>query len=397
MAGVMATPENMPPKSPRNDAAPPRRYVDIGANLTDKMFQGEYHGKRYHAPDLHRVLQRAKKTGLEIIIVTAGTLEESEDAVRLVKRFDTGKSISGGGTGTGNNTDSALPTYPRLFTTVGAHPTRCDVFQNSGDPEGYFGKLLARATERSYLLSKDNLSSKGAHDDANDAVTSTGPIVAIGECGLDYDRLEFCGKNTQLVWFERQFELSRVTKLPMFLHSRGAHGDFFSILKKHRVAAETAGDPLPPCVVHSFDGTCEELNDFLTLEGVYIGINGCSLRTETSLDVVKHVPPEKLMVETDAPWCSIKNTHPGAAFVDTKWQSKDKKKIYKELEKFDLDEVEKEELDASLENVTVKDRSEPCHVAQVVEVLARVRGEDPHVLAETCRENTMKVFFPFGV
>ncbi len=59
--------------------------------------------------------------------------------------------------------------------------------------------------------------------------------------------------------------------------------------------------------------------------------------------------------------------------------------------------MEKEDLKDSLENVTVKERSEQCTVAKVVEVLARVRGEDPNVLAETCRENTMKVFFPFGV
>ena len=70
----------------------PRRYIDVGANLTDGMFRGEYHGKTYHEPDLDVVLRRAWDVGVEKVMVTAGTLPEARDAIDLADRFDRGDS-----------------------------------------------------------------------------------------------------------------------------------------------------------------------------------------------------------------------------------------------------------------------------------------------------------------
>lgn len=130
----------------------------------------------------------------------------------------------------------------RLFSTVGCHPTRCNEFEESGDPEAYLSSL------------------------SEIAINNKDKIVAIGEMGLDYDRLQFCSKDIQKKYFEMQLSLCSTLKLPMFLHCRNAAEDFVRILRKHK-------DKLTAGVVHSFDGNTEEAYSLLQL-GLYIGING---------------------------------------------------------------------------------------------------------------------------
>lgn len=83
------------------------------------------------------------------------------------------------------------------FHSVGVHPTRCHEFAKEGTPEQYLEEMLDLAQNGQKI----------------------GKVVAIGECGLDYDRLHFCDKETQLEGFERQFRLASETGLPMFLVS----------------------------------------------------------------------------------------------------------------------------------------------------------------------------------
>lgn len=59
-------------------------------------------------------------------------------------------------------------------------------------------------------------------------------LVAIGECGLDYDRLEYCNKETQLISFENQLQLACNYELPLFLHNRNTNGDFLNLMKTYR-------------------------------------------------------------------------------------------------------------------------------------------------------------------
>lgn len=192
--------------------------------------------------------------------------------------------------------------------------------------------------------------------------------MAIGECGLDYDRLHFCPADVQKKYFEKQFELAHALKLPMFLHMRDAASDFCKILDRYK--SRFLGG-----VAHSFTGSAEDREKLLSFRNLYIGINGCSLKTAANLDVVKEIPIERMMIETDAPYCEIKNTHAGIKMVKSTWSSKKKEKYGPEC--------------------LVKGRNEPCLVRQVLEVVAGCKDiADLNWLSETLYHNTCRVFFP---
>ncbi|KAK4396583.1 putative deoxyribonuclease TATDN1 [Sesamum angolense] len=151
--------------------------------------------------------------------------------------------------------------------------TQQDEFDDSGDPEKHFEALLSLAKE-----------------------------------GVEKGK-----------YFEKQFELAYATKLPMFLHMRAAAEDFCDILEqnKHRFCSGVA---------HSFTGSAKDRDRLLSFSNLYIGVNGCSLKTSENLDVVKGIPLERMMIETDSPYCEIKNTHTGINFVKSTWPSKKKEK-----------------------------------------------------------------------
>jgi len=192
-------------------------------------------------------------------------------------------------------------------------------------------------------------------------------VVAIGEAGLDYDRLQFCEKEDQMTGFLLQIDLAAKYGLPMFLHNRNTDGDFVATVRTHREKLTGGG------VVHSFDGSLEEMHELVEL-GFYIGVNGCSLRQPENLEVAKAIPLERLLIETDAPYCGIKNTHAGSGFVQTTFPRKKK-------EKWEA-------------GCLVKDRNEPCTIVTIVEVLAHIRGMDQSELAGAMYQNSRRLFFP---
>lgn len=193
-------------------------------------------------------------------------------------------------------------------------------------------------------------------------------VVAIGEFGLDYDRLKFCDADTQRKYFELQLELVERHQLPLFLHCRAAFDDFYAILQRHATAVRSVGG-----VVHSFDGTVEQARQLIEL-GLYIGLNGCSLKTTEQLETVAKLPAERLMLETDCPWCGIRPSHAGAKLVNTRFET------VKRKEKWTADSL-------------IDGRTEPSQIRQVLEVVASVQGCDAAVLAAQVYQNTVDVFF----
>ena len=121
-------------------------------------------------------------------------------------------------------------------------------------------------------------------------------MVAVGETGLDYNR-DFSPRDAQRFAFEQQLQIALDVQKPLFLHQRDAHADFIAILDALR-------DRLPPAVVHCFTGERNELVDYLD-RGFHIGITGwiCDERRGQHLrELVKLIPADRLMIETDAPY-----------------------------------------------------------------------------------------------
>ncbi|WFD06706.1 hypothetical protein MVES1_002060 [Malassezia vespertilionis] len=216
-------------------------------------------------------------------------------------------------------------------------------------------------------------------------------IVAIGECGLDYDRLHFAQAGVQEKAFDMQLTLAEKVQLPLFLHSRAAHQDFVRILRPHLEMLRRAFHlTTPPSleeegsvgVVHSFTGTKEELDELLSL-GLYIGVNGCSLKTQENLDVVRHIPLHRIMLETDAPWCEIRATHACAPLLD-----KFKKAEPALAALYSPSRVKAERW---TQTSAVKARNEPCAIGQVAAVVAQLKDVHLQDVATCALHNTQRL------
>lgn len=313
------------------------KYIDIGANLLDTKFLGEYNGSTKHPSDIDTVLSRSlagypKSDGslnynavCERIIITSGTFEECKASIELCKKI---------------NAKTGLQS---TSTTAGFHPTRSAEYIDSIDLLNFI---------------KDN----------------TEYLTAFGELGLDYDRLQFADKEAQHLSLNKQLDVIKQLKeefgirKPLFIHNRNCGDDLYAILKtfKESNSGDLSG------VVHSFDDSIELATKYLDL-GLYIGLNGCSFRTEDNLSVIKEIPLERILLETDSPWCDLRQTHAGFKYVQTKFESVKEKKWK--------------------EGCYVKNRMEPSLIGQVAECLAGVKGEEVEVVRRVCGENTMNLFF----
>ena len=154
--------------------------------------------------------------------------------------------------------------YSYIYAAVGVHPQN---IENSNFKNNYIEEL-------------ENL------------IINNSKVVAIGEIGLDY-YFNSENKSSQIKVFEEQIELSLKHDLPILVHDREAHGDTLEILKKYK----------PKGIVHCFSGSLEMAQEIIKL-GMYIGIGGVVTfkNAKTILDVVREIPLENIVLETDAPY-----------------------------------------------------------------------------------------------
>jgi len=194
--------------------------------------------------DREAVIDRAKDAGVKALVITGSDIESSAEAAAYVAA----KAAAG------------------LKSTAGVHPHNA---------KNMNWQTLAELEELTAIY---------------------GGIRAIGECGLDYNR-NFSPPDEQRKCFEDQLVLAARIGKPVFLHERDAFEDFFSILKRYRAS-------LPGAVVHCFTGGMRELEAYLSID-CYIGITGwlCDERRGAGLiPLLKHVPADRLLLETDAPY-----------------------------------------------------------------------------------------------
>jgi len=238
--------------------------------------------------DLDAVLARARAAGVATIVVTGTSVEESRRAAELAEAHG-------------------------LYATAGVHPhhaRECD--------EGTIPALRAIAAQPR--------------------------VVAIGECGLDFNR-NYSPHPDQEKWFVAQLELAAGLRKPLFLHSRDAHPRFAEILRHHRAGK---------AVAHCFTGEAAELRAYLEL-GLHIGITGwiCDERRgKHLLELVKEIPADRLLLETDAPYLTPRDLRP---------QPRAR-------------------------------RNEPSFLPHIARAVARARGEPLEALAEATTRNARELF-----
>lgn len=260
--------------------------IDIGCNLTHNSFDR----------DREAVIAAAHQAGVVQMIITGASAQGSLEAVKLAKAWP-----------------------QQLFATAGVHPHHASDYDDETD--ALIRKLAAAGQD----------------------------IVAIGETGLDYFR-DFSPRDAQRASFERQIQIAIDTGLPLFLHQRDAHDDFFAILGSHR-------NQLKEVVVHCFTGNQSELHEYLDLD-CHIGITGwiCDERRGTHMkDFMRDIPINRMMIETDSPYLKPRNLRPKVK----------------------------------------SNRNEPRLLPWILGTLAACRNEHPETLAEATTRNA-RAFFRLG-
>ncbi|WP_286963354.1 TatD family hydrolase [Idiomarina sp. UBA3992] len=215
-------------------------WFDAGVNLTNKRLLS----------DLDGVMARAEQDNVKKQLIISTSIEEAEQAVKLCQQFP-----------------------EKLLMTVGIHP------HDAGEAPANYKEQLRELAGLPY-------------------------VVAIGECGLDFNR-NFSPRDVQEEVFVAQIELANELSLPLYLHERDAIDLQIELLNQYC-------NDSTPCLTHCFTGGVEALNRYAE-RGHWFGITGwvCDERRGYSLHpLLKKIPANRLMLETDAPYLMPRNISP---------------------------------------------------------------------------------------
>ena len=216
------------------------------------MFDSHCHPQMtQYDKDREEVIKRALYEGVSMICV--GTdLETSRQAIELAQKTE------------------GLPAQAGMWASVGLHPN--DNLGEKFNPKEY------------------------------EALLKMPKVVAMGEIGLDYYRTpDSKNQEFQKKRFEEQLDLAVGVDMPVILHSRDSakgstgrvHDDMMAILKNNL--------PLKFGVAHSFTGSMEDAKKYLEL-GFHLGFNGIITFARQYDEIVREVPLERILLETDAPF-----------------------------------------------------------------------------------------------
>jgi TatD DNase family protein len=242
--------------------------------------------------DRDAMLERAQRVGVAHLLITGSSIESTRTAIAFVRERP-----------------------ERFRCTAGVHPHHASDLDAAAMQE--LGQL-ALAPE----------------------------VIAVGECGLDYFR-NLSPREAQLDAFRRQLELAAEVRKPVFLHERDAHADFLALLREFHPR-------LVGGVAHCFTGGVDAARAYLDLD-LYIGITGwiCDERRGQDLrEAVRHIPLDRLLIETDAPYL----------------------------------------LPRDLEPMPRHRRNEPMYLPHVLQAIARARDESAEQLGAAIARNTAALF-----
>jgi TatD DNase family protein len=195
------------------------------------------------AGDIEEVIARALENGVSRIVTVGCDLESSRRSIEIAR------------------------SHPEIYASVGIHP------HDAGQATDEGIEILRRL------------------------IRDEGKIVAVGEIGLDFYR-DRSPRDTQRLAFRRQIRLAREVGLPVIVHDRDAHDEVLQILREEEASAVGG-------VLHCFSGDTAMARSCIEL-GFHISFPGSITypKNEAAREVVRNIPVEHMLVETDCPYLS---------------------------------------------------------------------------------------------